>query len=181
MPIPSHPIPWDVSHGIPIGMTFAWTSLGLSLGHIYLTHSHPVAIYACPIPWDVSHGIPIGMTFPWTSLGIPNVGVWCKEWFSWTSGVGGGQKIWLRLPVLLGIPLRLVQANSASPGTADPFIKANHVTKTRHAHQVTAARVHILMERAYTEYMSDATTSQAEVLPFEQWAVMRAKQSVQFD
>jgi len=23
----SHPIPWDVSHGIPIGMTFLWTSL----------------------------------------------------------------------------------------------------------------------------------------------------------
>jgi len=23
----SHPIPWDVSHEIPIGMTFLWTSL----------------------------------------------------------------------------------------------------------------------------------------------------------
>ena len=22
------PIPWDVSHGIPVGMTFLWTSLG---------------------------------------------------------------------------------------------------------------------------------------------------------
>jgi len=62
------PIPWDVSHGIPIGMTFPWTSLELSMGHIYLSHSHPIAIYACPIPRDVSHGIPIGMTFPWTSL-----------------------------------------------------------------------------------------------------------------
>jgi len=40
------------------------------MGHIYLPHSHPIAIYACPIPWDVSHGIPIGMTFPWTSLTI---------------------------------------------------------------------------------------------------------------
>jgi len=38
------------------------------MGHIYLSHSHPIAIYACPISWDVSHGIPIGMTFPWTSL-----------------------------------------------------------------------------------------------------------------
>ena len=27
MPAPSHPIPWDVSHGIPIRMTFPWTSL----------------------------------------------------------------------------------------------------------------------------------------------------------
>jgi len=25
------------------------------MGHIYLSHSHPIAIYACPIPWD-SHG-----------------------------------------------------------------------------------------------------------------------------
>jgi len=31
---------------------------GLSMGHIYLSDSHPIAIYACPIPWDVSHGIP---------------------------------------------------------------------------------------------------------------------------
>jgi len=23
----AYPIPWDVSHGIPIGMTFPWTSL----------------------------------------------------------------------------------------------------------------------------------------------------------
>jgi len=29
------------------------------MGHIYLSHSHPIAIYACPIPWDVSHGIPM--------------------------------------------------------------------------------------------------------------------------
>jgi len=38
--------------------------------HIYLSHSHPIAIYAYPIPWDVSHGIPTEMTFPWTSLGV---------------------------------------------------------------------------------------------------------------
>jgi len=25
----SQPIPWDVSHGIPIGMAFPWTSLGI--------------------------------------------------------------------------------------------------------------------------------------------------------
>jgi len=65
---PSRPIPWNVSNGIPIGMTFQWRSLGLSMGHIYLSHSHPIAIYACPIPphpmgrfpWD-SHKNPIPM------------------------------------------------------------------------------------------------------------------------
>ena len=49
---------------------------GLSMGHIYLSHSHPIAICACPIPWDGSHGIPIGMTFPWTSLRFP----WDSHW-----------------------------------------------------------------------------------------------------
>ena len=63
VPIPSHPFPWDVFHGIPIGMTFPWTSLGLSMRHIYLSHSHPIAIYACPIPSGVSHGIHIGIPF----------------------------------------------------------------------------------------------------------------------
>jgi len=64
----AYPIPWDVSLRIPIGMTFPWTSLGLSMGHIYL--SHPITIYACSIPWDVSHGIPIGMTFPACSADV---------------------------------------------------------------------------------------------------------------
>jgi len=51
------------SHGtFPIGMTFPWTSLGLSMGHTYL--SHPIAIYACPIPWDVSHRNDIPMDKP---------------------------------------------------------------------------------------------------------------------
>jgi len=66
----AHPVPWDVSHGIPIGMKFPWTSLGLSMGHIYLFHSHPIAIYGRLIPWDVSHGIPTGIPFPWTSLQV---------------------------------------------------------------------------------------------------------------
>jgi len=29
------------------------------MGHIYLSHSHPIAIYACFIPRDVSRGIPM--------------------------------------------------------------------------------------------------------------------------
>jgi len=38
------------------------------------------------------------------STGISNLGVWCKKWSNWTSGVG--QKKRLRLPVLLGIRLQ---------------------------------------------------------------------------
>ena len=33
----------------------------------------------------------------------------------------------------------LVQAKVASAGTADSFLKASHVTRMRHAHQVTAS------------------------------------------
>jgi len=40
------------------------------MGHIYLFHSHPIAIYGRLIPWDVSHGIPTGIPFPWTSLQV---------------------------------------------------------------------------------------------------------------
>ena len=45
----------------------------------------------------------------------------------------------------------LIQANIASSGTADSFIRANHVTKTRHAHQVTDATLHTLLKQAYSE------------------------------
>lgn len=44
----------------------------------------------------------------------------------------------------------LVQANIASTGTTNSFINVSHVTKTRHAHQATAASLHILLHCAYT-------------------------------
>ena len=39
----------------------------------------------------------------------------------------------------------LVPANIASSGAADSFIRASHVTKTRHAHQVTSATLYALL------------------------------------
>ena len=71
----------------------------------------------------------------------------------------------------------LVQANIASTGTADSFIKASHVTKTRHAHQATAASLHTLLHKAYSEYITAAET---EVLSLEKWCEMRSQESVQF-
>jgi len=50
----------------------------------------------------------------------------------------------------------LVQADIASAGTADSFIKVSHVTKTRHIHQVTAVRIHALLKQAYDEYTSES-------------------------
>ena len=46
----------------------------------------------------------------------------------------------------------LVQANVASSGTADLFLKVSHVTRTRQIHQVTAGSLYLCLQMAYTEY-----------------------------
>ena len=46
----------------------------------------------------------------------------------------------------------LVQAGMTTPGTADSFLKALHISCTRHAHQVTAAVVYVLMDKAYNAH-----------------------------
>lgn len=63
-----------------------------------------------------------------------------------------------------------------SSGTADSFVKASHVTRTRHAHQVTAAALYILQQKAYSNY-KDACD---ENLSFEQWSRRMEKQQPQF-
>ena len=50
----------------------------------------------------------------------------------------------------------LVQAGIASSGTADSFLKVSHLTRTRHAHQVTALalaklQVSVLKENTVTQ------------------------------
>jgi len=47
-------------------------SPGLSMGHIYLSHTHPIAIYACPIPWD-SHYIIIILIWNTIQLKLLNL------------------------------------------------------------------------------------------------------------
>ena len=74
----------------------------------------------------------------------------------------------------------LVLTGITSSGTADSFIKVSHVTKTRHAHQVTAASLHTLLHFTYTEYNRSATEAES-ALSFEQWCQVSAQQSVQFD
>ena len=67
-----------------------------------------------------------------------------------------------------------VQAEIATPGTADSFLRAAHVTRMRRAHQITATTLHILQRRAYTRCMTDF--DDAEDLPeFEDWCHRRAK------
>ena len=48
-----------------------------------------------------------------------------------------------------------VQCWSSNTGReAESFLSASHVTRTRRAHQVTAASLHILMNKAYNEYQA---------------------------
>jgi len=60
------PSRWTVSNTdskCSILMLYEFRSPGLSMGHVYLSHSHPIAICAHPIPWD-SHRNDIPMDKP---------------------------------------------------------------------------------------------------------------------
>jgi len=46
----------------------------------------------------------------------------------------------------------MYSAGVATQGIAESFLTASHVTRTRRAHQVTAASLHILKKKAYITY-----------------------------
>ena len=66
----------------------------------------------------------------------------------------------------------LVQASVATPGTADSFLKASHVTCIRRAHQVTASSLYLLLKKASTEY-SKALEDESKVISLEDWHTER--------
>ena len=73
----------------------------------------------------------------------------------------------------------LAQANIASavpPGTAKSFFKTTHVTRTRHAHQVTARALSTLLHKAYDAYSCEAS----EPKSFDEWCVNRVEVSTLF-
>ena len=49
----------------------------------------------------------------------------------------------------------LVHGNVTSSGKADAMLRAAHVTRARHAHQVTAACLNLLKRRAYDQYVTN--------------------------
>ena len=73
----------------------------------------------------------------------------------------------------------LVQARVATPGTADSFLKASHVTRTRCAHQVTASSLYLLLQKAYTEYSNDLDEGD-DLMSQEDWRTERAASCPQF-
>ncbi|KAJ8387987.1 hypothetical protein AAFF_G00147780 [Aldrovandia affinis] len=62
----------------------------------------------------------------------------------------------------------LVLAGVASTGTADSFLKAAHVTRTRRAHQVTASSLYLLLKEAYSQYTSGLDEGQ-DPMPLDDW------------
>ena len=69
----------------------------------------------------------------------------------------------------------LAQANIATPGTAESFLKTTHVTRARHAHQVTASALSILLHTAYDAYSCE----ESETKSFDKWCVNRVEVSPQ--
>ena len=74
----------------------------------------------------------------------------------------------------------IMKANVASSGTADSFLKASHVSRTRDAHQVTACSLHILMSRAYGKYVEGLSESDTK-LEFHQWQDYKSFSCPQFE
>ena len=74
----------------------------------------------------------------------------------------------------------LVQAEITTAGTADSFLRAAHMTRTRRAHQVTAAALYILQRRAYDQYSTTNTEYDEQPGSFEDRCSQREQSYPQF-
>lgn len=73
----------------------------------------------------------------------------------------------------------LSEAEIATEGTANSFLKVSHLTKTRHAHQVTAASLYILQRQAYDSYIASSVDT-SDCLSFIEWCEKCCQESPQF-
>lgn len=69
----------------------------------------------------------------------------------------------------------LIEAGIATYGTADSFLKASHLTRTRHAHQVTIAALTELQNQAF---LAEDSSNDGKI--FSDWKVSMAAQSPTF-
>eukprot|EP00745_Piridium_sociabile_P026549 TRINITY_DN4240_c0_g1_i3.p1 TRINITY_DN4240_c0_g1~~TRINITY_DN4240_c0_g1_i3.p1 ORF type:complete len:1496 (-),score=398.92 TRINITY_DN4240_c0_g1_i3:837-5324(-) len=74
----------------------------------------------------------------------------------------------------------ITEAGVASSGTAESFLTASSVTRTRQAHQITACSLYALMKEAYQDYCSESQESGRPTLTFEDWRDERGHESPQF-
>ena len=74
----------------------------------------------------------------------------------------------------------LVQAEITSAGKADSFLRASHMSRTRKAHQVTAAALYILQLHTYNHYIDQLGDDCEEQLEFDDWCQQNAEICQQF-
>ena len=74
----------------------------------------------------------------------------------------------------------IVEAYIASSETAESFLSAFSVTRTRQAHQITASCLYKLLKNAYEYYSNEAVSNADTLLPLETWCQKRIKMSPQF-
>ena len=67
----------------------------------------------------------------------------------------------------------------ATQGVADSFLAASHLTRTRQAHQVTAASLYVLMSKGYEEYLAKVDGSE-QPKPFQEWKEEMQRKCPQF-
>ena len=70
----------------------------------------------------------------------------------------------------------LTNLEIAFAGKAESFLNASHVTRTRYAHQVTAATLHILMTKAYEKHSIEKNI----ISDFKTWRKDKELQYPQF-
>ena len=70
-------------------------------------------------------------------------------------------------------------AGIATSGVADSLLKTTHVTRTRHAHQITAASLSILQHDAYEGYKETLLVGE-NVLDFTDWCGKMRTEQPQF-
>ena len=72
----------------------------------------------------------------------------------------------------------LAEAGITSSGTAESFLSAANVTRTRQAHQITASSLYKLMKIAYNDHCND--TVEDELISFHDWCGKHRQESPQF-
>ena len=77
-------------------------------------------------------------------------------------GLHAEKALWMCLGNLIassGWTVALADSFVTKPGTAGSFLKASHITRTRHVHQVTAVMLSVLQREAFE--VADENTNES--------------------
>ena len=74
----------------------------------------------------------------------------------------------------------LVEAGVDSSWTADSFLSATNVTRTRQTHQITACSLFQLMKEAYSVHLAEHPSNDDKDISFENWCGARKVHSFTF-